>query len=326
MTPTTTLTTTPTTTLTITTPTITTPTLTNTTPIARTLLGLCSVALAAGCVAEPTDPMAPGDQAEVTEPTYGETTSEITTAEQESAIPVPSIQLARVSLFLGDLVFRSSDEQDPGGTATAPTITMIEQARPNSAGALYTIGGERSPLETFLLVTPSTVPVPRLLVSTEPSQAIRDRAAGRAVVETLTAPVAGLPQTALAGVTVALGASSQYCSGTTSAAWAANICTLNNWDVDFCHNGTWFSVTDEVGSSNKKRNSRGRTLGCGANSRVRHYYRLGSAWYKPIDETFPAGQIWTTTKNGNWALARAITHSRTAAGFVRAASHFNVPF
>jgi hypothetical protein len=257
---------------------------------------------------------------------YGETTTEITTAEMENALPVPYTELARVSLFLGDIVFRTSKEQDPEGTSISDTITMLEQSRPDASGKLYGLSGDRSALETYLLITPSTAPVPRLLISTEPSQAIRDRAAGRPVVVALTAVVTGLPQLALASVTQPLASPASYCSGSTSASWAANVCTLSNWDVDFCHNGTWFSVTDEVGSSNKKRNSRGYTLGCGANSRVRHYYKLWGVWHKPIDETFPSGEIWRTTKNGDWALARAVTHSRTASGFVRASSHFNVPF
>jgi hypothetical protein len=255
-----------------------------------------------------------------------EQVAEITTAEELNAIPEPFIELARVRLSFGEHVYRVSDERDPNGTLTAPAVTLLEISRPDATGQLRMLAGDKSPLDVYLSTTASTVPVPRVLVTTEPSQLIRDRAAGRVLVNALTAPVAGLPATILTASTTALGSTSQYCTAGTSAAWAANICTLTNWDVDFCHNGTWFSVTDEVGSSNKKRNSRGYTLGCGANSRVRHYYKQGGLWYKPIDETLPSGEIWRTTKNGNWALQRAITHSRTASGFVRASSHFNVSF
>lgn len=121
----------------------------------------------------------------------------------------------------------------------------------------------------------------------------------------------------------AVGNISQMC---TAASFASDVCTLTNWDVDFCHNGTWHSVTDSVGSSNKRRDSRSRTLACGANGRVRHYYKLGGIWYKPIDEAVPSSSLSKWTKYGNWALQRAITHSRTASGFVRGASHFNIPF
>lgn len=282
------------------------------------LVSVSALAMAAGCI----DP----GGAELEGESVSTAAAAVTDAELESAIPVASTTLARVVLSIGDIVFRSSLEQDPNGTASAPTITMLEQARPDSAGKLALLSGDRSPLETYLLVTPSSTPVPRLLLSTEPSQAIRDRAAGRAIVEQLTAPITGLPALALAAATQPLAAAASYCTGGSSASWAADVCTLTNWDVDFCHNGTWYSVTDEVGSSNKKRKSRGYTLGCGANSRVRHYYKLWGVWHKPIDETLPSNQIWRTTQNGNWALQRAITHSRTASGFVRASSHFNVPF
>lgn len=267
-----------------------------------------------------------GDDFATAEPSYAEATSAITPSEEETAVPVPFTELVRVQLFLGDVSFRSSEERDPNGTLAAPSITVLKRSRPDAAGKMYGLVGERSPLETYLIITPATAPVPRLLVSTEPSQAIRDRAAGRTLVDQLSAPVAGLPQAALAAYTAPFASANTYCTGTTSAAWAADICTLTNWDVDYCHNGTWYSVTDSVGSSNKKRNSRGVTLGCGANGRVRHYYKAGGIWYKPIDEMLPSGQIWQTDKNGNWALQRAITHSRTASGFVRASSHFNVPF
>lgn len=261
-----------------------------------------------------------------------ETTAQLTSAEAEAAIPVPATEIARVKLFFGDLVYYALAEQEPsevpGGppTSSLGSLNAIEISRPNSAGELRGMAGDRSPLDEFLITTPSTVPVPRALLASEAAGPVRDRALLRPQVERLTAAVVGLPEAQLINVTTALGNSTSYCTGTTSASFLASVCSLTNWDVDFCHNGTWFSVTDEVGSSNKKRNSRGYTLACGANGRQRQYYKAGGIWYKPIDEAIPSGQLWRITKHGNWALARAVTHSRTAAGFVRASSHFNVPF
>jgi hypothetical protein len=256
-----------------------------------------------------------------------EQTAEITTAEELNAIPVPSTEVARVRVFFGEHVYRVSDEPDPNGTQVAPAVTVLEISRPDPTGQLRILAGDMSPLEMFLATTAATVPVPRVLISTEPSQLIRDRAAGRAIVAALAAPVDGLPAAILTSATTPLASASQYCTGGTSASWLANICSLSNWDVDVCHNGTWTQVSDEVGSGNKKRNSRGYTMGCGTGSRARHYYKLGGLWYKPMDDSFPAGEIWRTTHHGHWALQRAVTHSRTgSSGFVRASSHFNVPF
>lgn len=282
------------------------------------LLSMAALVVAAGCV----DP----EGSEPLEESLGATVAAVTDAELESAVPVASTPLARVVLSFGDILFQSSLEPNPDGTTSSPAIAMLEQARPDSAGKLALLAGDRSPLETYLLVTPSTTPVPRLLIATEPSQTIRDRAATRPVVEAISGPITGLPALALASVTQPLASASSYCSGTTSASFAADICTLTNWEVDFCHNGTWTSVTDSVSANNKKRKSRGYTLACGANARMRHYYKFWGVWHKPIDVTIPSNDIWRMTQNGNWALERAVKHSRTASGFVRASSHFNVPF
>lgn len=282
------------------------------------LFSVAALVVAAGCIDQ--------EEAEPDGESLSTAVAAVTDAELESAIPVASTTLARVVLSIGDIVFSTSLEPNPDGVSSSPTIAMLEQARPNSAGNLALISGDRSPLETYLLVTPSSTPVPRILLSTEPSQAIRDRAAGRPVVEAITAPITGLSALALASVTQPLGAASSYCSGTTSASFATNICTLTNWEIDFCHNGTWTSVRDDVGPNDKKRKSRGYTLACGANAEMRHYYKFWGVWYRPIKVTIPSGEIWRKTQNGNWALERAVKHNRTASGFVRASSHFNVPF
>lgn len=287
-------------------------------PRMYSLFSAAALALVAGCI----DP----DAAELTEANVSSTEAEVTAAELESALPVASTTLARVVLSIGEISFLTSPEPNPDGVTTSPTIAMLEQARPNSAGNLALISGDRSPLETYLLVTPSSTPVPRILLSTEPSQAIRDRAAGRPVVEAITAPITGLSELALASVTQPLGAASSYCSGTVNASFANNICTLTNWEVDFCHPDKWIRVVDPVGANNKKRKSRGYTLACGANAEMRHFYKFWGVWHRPIKVTVPQGDVWRMTQHGNWALERAVQHDRTASGFVRASSHFNVPF
>jgi hypothetical protein len=297
---------------------------------AKALMMTAAAGLAACAIdgAEPTDAVEPAAQdAEK----LSETEAQLTGAEADAAIPVASTEIARVQLFFGELVYYSlvAEPSDVAGTPSTPstgTINALQISRPDSTGTLRGLAGDRSSLEEFLLTTPATVPVPRALLASEAPGPVRDRALLRGTVERLTAPVTGLPQAQLTSVTTTLGNSPSLCSGTTSASFAASVCTLTNWDVNFCHNGTWHSVTDAVGSSNKKRDSRGYTLACGANGRMRHYYKAGGLWYKPIDELVPSGQLWRLTKPGNWALQRAVTHSRTASGFVRGSSHFNIPF
>jgi hypothetical protein len=290
------------------------------------MFGFVLAGVAAGAAGCTDDGGVDGDDASAPAK-LAEQVAEITTAEELNAIAVPSTELARVRLFFGEHVYRVSSEPDPNGSQVAPAVTVVEISRPDATGQLRIFAGDRSPLEIFLATTAATVPVPRVLISTEPSQLIRDRAAGRAIVAALPAPVDGLPPARLTSATTPLASASQYCAAGTSAAWLADICSLTTWDVNTCHNGTWVQVSDEVGSGNKKRNSRGYTMGCGTNSRARHYYKQAGLWYKPSDDTFPAGEIWRTTHHGHWALQRAVTHSRTASsGFVRASSHFNVPF
>lgn len=270
-------------------------------------------ALLAGCVAEST---------EVTEE---ETAAAVviderpTAAELEAATPVARQQLARVALYYGELVYYA--------TADGLAVMSVESSEPTSSGELAGLARDASVLDSYLSVTSAATPVPRLLVVNEPSEAIRARAAGRVVVEAISATVIGLPKAQLTGVVTPLGSVTEWCQGTTSASFAADVCTRNNWDVDFCHNGTWFSVNDGVGWSGRKQWSRSRTLACGANGRVRHYYKFGGVWYEPIDEPIPSGSLRRWTMQGNSRLAREITHSRTASGFVRGASHFrDFPF
>ena len=260
-----------------------------------------------------------------------EHTSQLTDAEAAAAIPVAAAEIVRVRLYYGELVYSAPVAQEPsdvtgGPPSTVRTVISQEISRPDSAGVLRSLAATGSPLEEYLTVTSAQTPVPYALLQSEPPGPIRDRAMQRTIATAPMSPVTGLSASQLGALVTSHGTASSMCSGTTSASFAANVCTLVNWDVDFCHNGTWFSVTDGVGSSNKKRDSRSYTLACGANGRVRHYYKAGGVWYKPIDEPIPSGQLLGWQKSGNWALQREITHSRTASGFVRGSSHFNIPF
>lgn len=250
--------------------------------------------------------------------------------EDDGVVVVPSTVIARVITFFGELTYYSApgEQSDVTGTppASAPVVMSKQSSRPGTGGIAYGMRGTRSPLDEYLTVTPASAPVPRKLLASEPPGPVRDRALQRTIVETMTAPVTALPQAQLASVTAQLGNVNQWCQGTTSASFASDVCTITNWDVDVCHNGTWYSVTDSVGSSNKKRRSLSWTLACGANGRVRHYYSAGGIWYKVVDEQIPSNTLDGWQYNGDWALKRKITHSRTASGFVRGSSHFNVPF
>jgi hypothetical protein len=299
---------------------------------------LLVAALLAACVSEPPADL-PASEEAASGPSASPPASPATSGvEQEAAIadpdddaiPVASREIARVRLFYGELVYSVSAEGEPDDAgelmSRTPAVQMLELSRTDSAGQTFEVAGERSPLDTYLATTPSTVPVPRALLDSEDSTEVRGRALARPIVEALSAPVQGLARLDLVSVITPVASSAPWCSGTTSASFAADVCPLNNWDVDYCHNGTWHSVTDGVGSSNKKRWSRGRTYPCGANGRVRHYYKSGGLWYKPIDEPVPSNTLMRSTRKGSWALQRKVTHSRTASGFVRAASHFHIPF
>ena len=238
-----------------------------------------------------------------------------TPEELEAAIPVAATQVARVLVRGNELTFYA---------LTDDAVTVREVAGTTGVFA----GTADSGLAIYLDLTPATAPVPRALYAAEPSPEVRARVAGRTLVERVSLPItASAPAAAafdqLVAATPVANSSSSWCSGATSQSFRDDLCFLTNWDVDYCHNGTWHSVTDKVGSSNKKHSSRSITLGCGANGHVRHYYKAG-AWYKPIDEVTPSGHAIQWTYNGGWPLRREINHSRTTnSSFVRAVSHFN---
>lgn len=226
----------------------------------------------------------------------------------EDGVPVAREEIARVRMGEGEITYF---ELVDGSVAVRDTTLR---------GVLS--NDERSPLEMYLAITPPSAAVPRALLEIETSPEIVAGAGARTIVHRVP-----ITTTAVIGDIVSptpIEAAGNYCAGTTSQSWLDEICTLTNWDVNFCHNGTWYSVSDEVGSSNKKHSSRSVTLGCGANGRVRHNYWFWGVKYNPIDETTPSGQVTQWTHYGGTSLERQIVHSRTTdSSFVRASSHFN---
>jgi len=241
-------------------------------------------------------------------------------APEDGATPIPKDELAQLTLPAGDLTFYA--------IPAIESVALREVSRPGRGGELVEVSGDRSPLGVFLAFTDAATPVPRALVEASDDAALRDRARARGLVEYLPEPIAavGVDADALAGTIANTSNQTQCNEGTTSPSFAAEVCPLTVWEINFCHNGTWYSVTDEVGWANRKRDTRSRTLACGANGHVKHQYKFGGVWYTPIDEAVPSGQRWRWDVDGNTALARKITHSRTASGFVRGSSHFNVSF
>ena len=221
------------------------------------------------------------------------------------SVPLEREEIARVRVGEAEIVYFALSD---GSVAVRDSTVR---------GALST--GDRSPLEDYLEITAPSAAVPRALLAIESSAEIKERAATRRVVDRVLAPTLAViadvePPLALNG----------YCVGGSSQSWASEVCPATNWDVDFCHNGTWYSVSDEVGSSNKKHSSRSVTLGCGANGHVKHHYWFWGVRYTPIDETTPSGTVVTWSHYGGWSLERQVVHSRTTDdSFVRAASHFN---
>jgi hypothetical protein len=277
-------------------------------------LGLTAVVLLASCIGDDLPPDSPDEAATIDED------AREAGGPADDAVAVPRVEVAQLTLRDGDLTFYSIPALD--------SVAMREVSRPGRGGRLTEVAGDRSVLATYLAFTAETTPVPRALVDASDDAALRERAMRRGLVDALSAPLpaVGVESSGVAPTSSNTTNAAMCNEGVTSPSFAAEVCTLTVWDVNFCHNGTWYSVTDEVGWDNRRRNSRSRTLACGANGRVRHQYKFGGIWYEPIDETVPSGQRWRWDHEGNGALARKIIHSRTASGFVRGASHFNVPF
>jgi len=241
----------------------------------------------------------------------GACASEIET-DEDGAVVVEQEPLATVTLPHGELRFVVFPEH--GGTG------MLTISRPDKYGQHHVIDEELSPLAAYLAYTSPDVAVPRALLAMERAEDVLARAAQRPAVDAVAEPIAGTAGEAL------YTTNAQYCQGVTSAAYADEICPLDDASAyeSFCHNGTWHSVTDHVGSNNKGETGRSRTLACGANGRVRQYYKFWGVWYKPIDESVPSGERRTWTHTSGLELERKITHSRQAdSGFVRGTSDFS---
>jgi hypothetical protein len=276
--------------------------------------GLAAVLLLASCVGNDLPPDQPDEEATADED------ARVAGEPAEDAVAVPKVELAQLTLPDGDLTFYA--------VPALGSVALREVSRPGRGGELTEVSGDRSVLASFLAFTAETTPVPRALVEASDDAVLRDRATRRGLVDALAAPLPAVGvDTSGVATTISNTSNAAMCNeGVTSPSFAEEVCPLTVWDVNFCHNGTWYSVTDEIGWDNRRRNSRSRTLACGANGRVRHQYKFGGVWYEPIDEGVPSGERWRWDHEGNGALARKIIHSRTASGFVRATSHFNVPF
>ncbi|MEJ7603012.1 MAG: hypothetical protein WKG01_34310 [Kofleriaceae bacterium] len=241
---------------------------------------------AAGCVTE-------------AEPTEAE-------PEAETTRIAPREELARIALAQGEVTYY--ELTDTG------EVAMLARSIPGADGQMTVLDRDLTPLDAYLALTTSDTPIPRALAATDPTRV----PAGRALADKLVVTTAR--DQARSGTTSQATAAQMCNEGGSSESFFAQICPMfATWDVSFCHNGTWHSVTDEwdnVGAS------RSITLACGANGRVRHYYKAGGLWYETVDEPIPAGEMWQWTYVGVSDLRRKITHSRTAPGFVRGASWF----
>lgn len=223
--------------------------------------------------------------------------------------------LAEVDLGHGQLVFEIVTSGPFAGE-----LSMSETSIPDKSGAVRVPEQTRSLLERYLMATPSDTPIPAALVENEPRENILERTIGRPIVERMDHTIAGVASTGpvLSGATAA-----QMCAeGTTSASFAAQVCSTNSSaSLKFCHNGTWHSVTDDSNGF-KAWSTRSLTLACYANGRVKHRKKFG-AWYTTKDRTIPSGQLHQHTDDGNiFPRRRDIKHWRTASGFVRGASFF----
>lgn len=262
---------------------------------------------------EPTQGQVQGDSSDVSEGIHGDDGEEIV-----GAVQVAQRELARIDLPGGEIVY-SVDLDGPA----AGEITRLETFEPDADGEIRVRDtAHLSALELYLSVTGDDVDVPQALLDAEPSMAVRNLAAHRGTADRIAGVVEGIEPPE--GTPVQTWYAPTMCAqGTTSAMFAAEICTIDDhWTKNFCHNGTWYSVTDATGSTHKAEWSRSRTLACGANGRARHYYKAGGLWYEVIDGTIPSGTVYVFTREGGAKWERKITHSRTASGFVRGASHF----
>ncbi len=234
---------------------------------------------------------------------------------EEEAAAILQEEVATIALDDGDIRFSVDMEGEEAGS-----VTVLERIRPDKDGTMRIHASEGSALEIFLDHTSEDTPVPTALVAEESDETLLARASQREEVDFLSQTVDSILEQPPA---IARATNAQMCAeGTTSGSFWSQVCSLDDhWTKNFCHNGTWHSVTDESGSSHKSEWIRGRTLACGANGRVRLYYK-GLGWRKHLDTSVPSGTSITATRKASTKRQRKATHSRTASGFVRATTDF----
>ncbi|MCH9688368.1 MAG: hypothetical protein K0V04_43455 [Deltaproteobacteria bacterium] len=237
--------------------------------------------------------------------------------DEDEGIMVHEDQIARIIHDGGEVKFLVAIDGPAAGE-----VTMVEQYAPDEDGMLHVRSESLTPLETFLELTDSTVPVPQALLDSEPGVAVQ-LAVGRDAVTSLDEPVQATIGSLTSETKPQAWSAAYMCSeGQTSAQFLNEICSIDPWwDQLFCHNGTWYSVTDNANGYVNW--ARGRTLACGANGKMRHSYKFGGIWYHYSEHTIPSGNVHYTTKTPITNLRRKVRHRRTASGFVRAATQFH---
>lgn len=281
-------------------------------------LSLLSVALVACDSAE--DPAFPDPDRVENSTELEESTEDIDLRddgmEPVDAVEVTQVEIARITLDSAEVTFLVDVDGPEAGQ-----LTMSETAWPDEDGMVTSRVGELTPLQAYLALTDDDVPVPVALLEGE-DEATLVAAEGREHTDRLDDPISARPGDLLESAPESWSAAFMCSEGTTSQQFLDEICSMDSWwNRRFCHNGTWFSVTDTSGTLNVDW-ARSRTLACNANGRVRHYYRVGGIFYKGKDETLAPGFLHTHTTKGSSPLRRKITHSRTASGFVRGYSTF----
>lgn len=98
--------------------------------------------------------------------------------EIENAIEVNQQELARIEVEHGAVVFLVDVDGPDAGS-----VTMLEELQPDAEGVFTSIAGERTALQTFLVLTAADVPVPEALVDVSVDDEAIDQADLRGTVE-----------------------------------------------------------------------------------------------------------------------------------------------
>lgn len=242
-------------------------------------------------------------------------------AELRNAVKVHQEELARIEIENGEIVFFV----DVDGPAEGQ-VTMLEALRPDENGNFSGLVEELSPLEAFVKLTEGDVPVPQALFESEEEALALELVGARPLTANGSQSVPAAEDRLSAVVEPLQWSAVRMCNeGGTSREFKDEICPIyEHWTLNFCHAGTWHSVTDDTGTSNKSEWAQSQTLACNANGRVRHYYKFWGVWYEGLDNPIPSGNLYRYRTKGKTTvkLHRAIKHSRTASGFVRGTSSF----